>query len=752
MNLDAWLDEDDNFDLINKHNEILEEAAKHEGTAFKQGSLERLNEWFDDRRKEYDYQRWRVALEVTFAPSMYQPCAAPFEDLNKVMVKDLVCGQRSIDSYILVRTVNMAAKLFAMIVIVEDENENCVMLQISVDAFHTHDVHYLPKDAVLIVKQPRVEFVGHKKYEINVHHVSDIMFVAPTDDMVPLNWRKRRFQDASEWSLDKWIDMGEAETSKGEHGFSIEWCDQALKRSPTEEDANLIYALRSNGNYAAYRYDAALADLEKALEIPGFTEEVLRRKASALYKSRSFKECIETFHQLLRKYPGHRNDIKGLAMAYRRLFEQTHGTYDFRAMQIGAATSETLVLDHATYTGPVAVKESEIHGKGLFTTRDVKFGELLLCEKAFAFIFEGPDSRKIPDENAQKFIRARYLDTARVNVETRTVARGPLLDLATQVITKMHKNPSLRSQVTNLYAGNLPGLQPGDDNSVNSFQVLQAILVNGFGSPMTSKTIHAINVDDRRTLHDFSCHGLWTKASYINHSCVGNVHRAFVGDMMIVRAAQDIPAGTECKFWYTVPAKNRATDTRPWGFECRCITCVDARETPWEVRRSRGQLRKEAWRLINGNKTIEYDDLEEKLRSLEGTFSKPALEVPRFALWDLQFEAARKMGKMGHSSQAIYWGLEGFKSCGFIIEGYEPRGTELVVKKWGVVTDEQVEVWVTLFLAMGCVAPELAPSAEKYARQTFMLCVGEEVSFDLFCGSKSGRFWPLTDFELKVNW
>ena len=136
-------------------------------------------------------------------------------------------------------------------------------------------------------------------------------------------------------------------------------------------------------------------------------------------------------------------------------------------MQVGAATSETLVLDHATYTGPVAVKESEIHGKGLFTTRDVKLGELLLCEKAFAFIFEGLDSRKIPDENAHKFIRARYLDTARVNVETRTVARGPLLDLATQVITKMHKNPSLRSQVTDLYAGNLPGLQPGDDNSVN---------------------------------------------------------------------------------------------------------------------------------------------------------------------------------------------------------------------------------------------------------------------------------------------
>ena len=38
-------------------------------------------------------------------------------------------------------------------------------------------------------------------------------------------------------------------------------------------------------------------------------------------------------------------------------------------------------LDHATFVGPVAVKASIGRGRGLFTTKAVKAGDLILCEK-----------------------------------------------------------------------------------------------------------------------------------------------------------------------------------------------------------------------------------------------------------------------------------------------------------------------------------------------------------------------------------
>jgi hypothetical protein len=47
--------------------------------------------------------------------------------------------------------------------------------------------------------------------------------------------------------------------------------------------------------------------------------------------------------------------------------------------------------------------------------------------------------------------------------------------------------------------------------------------------------------------------GFWRKAAYLNHSCVPNCSRAFIGDMMIIRATCFIPAGTELTHQYLSP-------------------------------------------------------------------------------------------------------------------------------------------------------------------------------------------------------
>lgn len=49
-------------------------------------------------------------------------------------------------------------------------------------------------------------------------------------------------------------------------------------------------------------------------------------------------------------------------------------------------------LDYADYVGPVIVKPSPEEGEGLFTTKFIKAGDLIICEKAFSHVYnEKPD-------------------------------------------------------------------------------------------------------------------------------------------------------------------------------------------------------------------------------------------------------------------------------------------------------------------------------------------------------------------------
>lgn len=269
---------------------------------------------------------------------------------------------------------------------------------------------------------------------------------------------------------------------------------------------------------------------------------------------------------------------------------------------------------------------------------------------------------------------------------------------------------------------------------------------NSFGSPISSHALHAGVANHLRIMAKFTCLGIWPSASYINHACVSNVRRSFIGDMMIVRAAQDLPANTELTFWYKVPSNAYLTDTSHWGFECSCALCRNVRGTAGHVRRRRVHLRARIWSSVRRNHSLERDEIEELLRELAGTYVESARVAPHFAIGDLHFAVARLFSRDGDTEKGIGYTMKGFEALGFEIEGFEPRG-ELLVKRWGVVIDEQVGAWVLLYIAFLEVAPELAEMADHYARLTYKICVGEEDSFDDIYGKRSGKPYGPIDLE-----
>ena len=133
----------------------------------------------------------------------------------------------------------------------------------------------------------------------------------------------------------------------------------------------------------------------------------------------------------------------GLQRVCRRVKEQESGMYDFGSIYKELSTTRPPHLDHATYVGPVVVKSSPDRGQGLFTTRAVKAGELLLCEKAFAHCY----ARMSKDSD----IYAKT--TLLINMHTNRMILGTQGDLITAIVQKLWKNPSLIPGFTALHRG-----------------------------------------------------------------------------------------------------------------------------------------------------------------------------------------------------------------------------------------------------------------------------------------------------------
>ena len=189
----------------------------------------------------------------------------------------------------------------------------------------------------------------------------------------------------------------------------------------------------------SHRFDAALRDVDDVLQISELSEKGLFRKAQALYQLRRFKKSCETHAIFAKKYPDNTMAAHEYARASARLVEQESGRYEFRKMTFEAKKRQPPRLDRGTYIGPVTVKQTESHGRGLFTTEAVKAGDLLCCEKAFAHAFH--------DEDASKDLRLLL----NVDMDKATIGtQGELIELIAQ---KLYKNPSLLPGFVDLHHG-----------------------------------------------------------------------------------------------------------------------------------------------------------------------------------------------------------------------------------------------------------------------------------------------------------
>lgn len=271
----------------------------------------------------------------------------------------------------------------------------------------------------------------------------------------------------------------------------------------------------------------------------------------------------------------------------------------------------------------------------------------------------------------------------------------------------------------------------GTSTNITSFLIERIVSLNAFGSPVSSKDIDYTSATLSKNHNElFDASGAWIKAAYINHSCMKNCARTFIGDMMIVRATKDMLADTELGWCYADPMnreKMKKSLSDSWGFKCDCEICQDDSKTPVELCAKRKELMAK----------IKISNPSQIAAEMEKTYLSPSRDIPRLELSQIYLTLSCLHKQNGNIVQAGENALKALDALGFVIGGVNRNTCKsagkggLVVKQWGYAAEQLAECWETLWTVWSFISPDLAEKAREYWKLAYaMVRAGESDTFE----------------------
>ncbi|KJX98290.1 TPR domain-containing protein [Zymoseptoria brevis] len=536
----------------------------------------------------------------------YPPCTRPLAELKPITIGELRVETNHRGRVLFVKTFGVPKRFQAVQNAVEDDVGSVDRLSVyNFEPLLTPN-EVLPRDVVFAVKEPYYKATADGGVSLRIDHPSDLIRLFDDDGRVPLGLQPRLRELCEDQSQKDWKDKGnEAFKVKDFRGAAesyskgLKITGSGIKHVTGKKD---LLRNRAIAHIHLGWYEAGLEDAQRTVIMTGgqnqdFEKSKVNAKAfyragCAAYQLRKFQLAKSEFQKALQCATYDDDAIRELVRTERRLREQETGTYTFDDM-VETVKRKQRRLDHADYDLKVISRQSKTGGNGLFANESIKAGELVLCEKAYAVAFN--------DENETE-------STVIINMNRDTMSMGTH---ATRLVSVMHKlmhNPEQASKFSKLYDG---GYQPKSITSlvdgvvpVDNFQVQAALEVNGFGCPATAT---ALGGDEDPSGNGVST-GVWITASLINHDCIGNAQRSFIGDFMIVRATKDIAKDEEILQRYKNETDNydefQKTVQQSWGFKCKCRLCVAESKTSGQQRKHRVGL------LIKAKEFLVDNDLD----------------------------------------------------------------------------------------------------------------------------------------------
>ncbi|EPE34368.1 SET [Glarea lozoyensis ATCC 20868] len=672
--------------------------------------------------------RW--AKQITI-PNAYAPSMVPLEKLQQIPLSALALETHHRGSFITASTITPAYQFSTTTTLVQDASNTVAVLVLG---FQDDSVTPIPQNSTVAIKEPYVKYHESAGWIIRVDHPSDIAVLRGDDPAVTMIMKF--VKEKRDVSGEEWRKQGDGAFLEGKFGSAVECYTQALSDSLSKENLHSsqdVYRKRAFANLMSQRYQQAKEDSLASCSGTDLDAKAYFTAGKACYALRSFVESKTYLEKALELNPSDMKARKELNRVLIRLEEHNTGNYDFARMI--QEQESNIWLDHADFTSKVEVRPTNYAGRGLFTTKDVEGGELLMCEKAFC----------LPNQ----YTGDEASDTVLFNFNngTRTQKSGQAL-VFQNLVQQLYKNPEISKVFYDLDSGSY--VRNGDEGKVvDGVPVVDAFLVesirlkNCFSAPKLSRNLLKRNCPAHETNLTTA---IWHKASYTNHSCVPNCGRAFIGDFMTLRALHAIPAGTELTHQYSAPDAStlfrREAYLSNWDFDCTCRLCAGEKKIPDENHVKRTELAKkikaEAMKFSANGRTISMTNvkaIEKMMRKLEDMYepsiyaSLPRLLLVHPSIWLM--EASRKAN---NTSKMVKFAIEVLKNFGFgskIVDAVN----EKVELDWegGIVN---TEVFNSLRNAaegydeLG--RSELAEGCRSAARRMYVVLAGCDVGIEKF--------------------
>uniref|UniRef100_A0A7S4SLY9 SET domain-containing protein n=1 Tax=Alexandrium monilatum TaxID=311494 RepID=A0A7S4SLY9_9DINO len=371
---------------------------------------------------------------------------------------------------------------------------------------------------------------------------------------------------------------GAAAFKSGDYAAAADAYSEALAEANNAEDRAAALANRAQCRLRLGRVLEAREDAAAARALAPASPKAWYRLGVCEARLARLPEAGAALEEAARLRPGDRDVAEALA-AVRRRRSEASGKYAWtevyqrylapadaappRAACPAAACDPSCgvlaALGVEPFVGPVRLDFSEGRGRGLFATRDVRAGQLLMCAQA---VVTG-DNDKLPELLADSLERSAELQAAVLALSRGTPASEaslPLLDLQQLAAPRR--------------CGGGEGGGAADAAARPPSEALSSVLYfNQFSLPRVNPNAAPIEVTN-----DPGRSGLWLLPSFVNHSCRPNVQRVMVRDCLFLRAARDLGEGDElldCYIESLQPRARRAASLASYGIgDCGCERCL----------------------------------------------------------------------------------------------------------------------------------------------------------------------------------
>ncbi|RUP42945.1 hypothetical protein BC936DRAFT_137855 [Jimgerdemannia flammicorona] len=553
----------------------------------------------------------RFQLSQTFANRAPHSSKASLANLQRITLSQLTQDTVHYGCVLVCRTVVAPVKYTAVQVVVEDPivngprtpKEDVVVDRLSLYNFvdftgvREDTSEWLPVGTRLLIKEPYYKVASDGVPMIRCDNPGDVVLV-PNEEvdrplLAGLRWADTLpivygpIGNRSGESAEGLKRNGNEQFGRKEYVAAIASYTRALEVEP---GSAIVLSNRAQAYLKLEQFQQALDDVEAALKIDDGSVKTRLRYAKALYGSRKYEEASVVLQKLV-QLDAKITEINELHLkAQGRIAEQHHGQYKMFDIFQEARTTHPPYLDHADHVGPVRITAIPGKGRGIVTTRDVLEGTLILCSKAYAVVFE--------DELDANLIKIS------IDHSDKSMTNTP--HIVARIAKRIQKEPWTAKELYELHAG--PDIPPmefvdGEVPQIDIERIKNIVRANNFQpddafypqAPSNDKSSATKSRDDFQ-----SGTGLWILPSLLNHSCVPNAIYIIVGDLLFVRAMQNIPKDNEVCVPY-LPCTNtyneRVKKLKARSFRCSCQLCVFERAHPSHARETRQRLLKEHERL-----------------------------------------------------------------------------------------------------------------------------------------------------------